>query len=75
MAKMLIEDSPATRIKPEYAERQVQLSPAEKSILHDALLICEKASELQAAINRLESVPDEYNDFEWARIYLADIMS
>ena len=73
--KIVVEDSLVARLKPEYAERHVLLTPTEKAVLYSAKLICQKAGELQAAINRAERIPDDYNDFEWARIYLADCVS
>ena len=72
--KIAIEDSLIATLKPEWAERTVQLTQAEKATLRVALQICAEAGELQAKINQAQEIPAENNDYEWARIYLADIL-
>ena len=68
-------DSLVNLLKPEWKTREVELTALEIKALKTAQAICDKAADLQAKINEKESIPEEYNDFEWAAIYLRDILS
>ena len=72
--RIKITDPLVGRIHPELAEREVELTEKEKEILRKAKEICEKAGELQARINEIEGIREEENSFEWAGIYLAEIL-
>ena len=74
--KLVTEATLATRLKPEYAERHIALTPDEIAILEQAITICEKAQELESEINRLAGDSDERyeSDYAWAEIYLTSIL-
>ncbi len=73
--RIVIENTLATRLKPEYAEHSIMLNQEEKAVLEKAQAICKKARDLQAKINQLEYRPEDYNDFGWAAIYLEDCLN
>lgn len=75
MARIKINDPLIARLKSELAEREVELTEEEEEALHKAMEICERAAELQEKICEIEEVTrKDFNDYEWARIYLAHIL-
>ena len=76
MARIIDITSPTVKMvrRTELYEHQVKLTAEERRILEQAQVICDKASELQAKINLGEHIPEEYNDFGWAEIYLRAIL-
>jgi len=71
-----IVDKLVSRLAPEYAERQIILSPSEVAILQKAITICKQAEKLEAEINRLAGDSDERyeSDYAWAQIHLTSIL-
>ena len=64
------------RLKPEFAESRIALTPDERVTLKRALSICEEAGALASKIFAEEGLDDcGNNSFEWARIYLAEALA
>ena len=63
-------------VAPELASYEVTLNKTERASLEEACRICERAGELQTkALEHMGTEDDgSENDFEWARIYLANIL-
>ena len=54
---------------------EIMLNLDDKDIIKKAIQICEVGSELSTKINKIEEIDDsQHNNFEWARIYLNDIL-
>jgi len=55
--------------------REIKLNLDDKKIIKDAIKVCEVGSKLSTKINNIEEIDDsQHNNFEWARIYLNDIL-
>ena len=54
---------------------EIILNLNDKDIIKNAIKICEVGSKLATKINKIEEIDDsQNNNFEWARIYLNDIL-
>jgi len=77
MAEIIdVTDLIAKLITSDLNEWRVKLSPQEVAILRQAMEICDKAGELQSIVLKKKYGDDDSRDnlFEWARIYLDNIL-